>query len=58
MWELISSGGWLMLPIILSSVIAVAIVIERLWALRSGRKASRAAQFAHALQAPDQHPAQ
>ena len=39
MWELISSGGWLMLPIILSSVIAVAIVIERLWALRSSRVA-------------------
>ncbi|HBT56801.1 MAG TPA: biopolymer transporter ExbB, partial [Pseudomonas sp.] len=39
MWELISSGGWLMLPIILSSVIAVAIVIERLWTLRSGRVA-------------------
>ena len=39
MWELISAGGWLMLPIILSSVIAVAIVIERLWALRTSRVA-------------------
>ncbi|MFN3581984.1 MAG: MotA/TolQ/ExbB proton channel family protein [Pseudomonas sp.] len=39
MWELISAGGWLMLPIVLSSVIAVAIVIERLWALRSSRVA-------------------
>lgn len=39
MWELISAGGWLMLPIILSSVIAVAIVLERLWALRSSRVA-------------------
>jgi len=38
-WELISAGGWLMLPIILSSVIAAAIVIERLWALRSARVA-------------------
>jgi biopolymer transport protein ExbB len=34
-WELISAGGWLMLPILVSSVIAVAIVIERLWTLRS-----------------------
>lgn len=39
MWELISAGGWLMLPIILSSVIAAAIVIERLWTLRSRRVA-------------------
>jgi len=38
-WELISAGGWLMLPIVLSSVIAAAIVIERLWALRSSRVA-------------------
>jgi biopolymer transport protein ExbB len=36
-WELISAGGWLMLPILVSSVIAVAIVIERLWTLRSGK---------------------
>lgn len=39
MWELISAGGWLMLPIILSSVVALAIVFERLWALRSSRVA-------------------
>lgn len=37
MWELISAGGWLMLPIVLSSVIAVAIIIERLWTLRTSR---------------------
>ncbi|AQZ95618.1 MotA/TolQ/ExbB proton channel family protein [Halopseudomonas phragmitis] len=37
MWELISAGGWLMLPILLCSVIAVAIVIERAWTLRSTR---------------------
>lgn len=37
MWELISAGGWLMLPILVSSVIAVAIVIERLWTLRSSK---------------------
>lgn len=39
MWELIRAGGWLMLPIVLSSVIAAAIVLERLWALRSTRVA-------------------
>lgn len=39
MWELIQAGGWLMLPIILSSVVAAAIVLERLWTLRSARVA-------------------
>lgn len=34
MWELIKAGGWLMLPIILCSVLALAIVLERLWMLR------------------------
>jgi len=33
-WELVKSGGWLMLPIILSSVIALAIIAERLWSLQ------------------------
>ena len=37
MWELVKSGGWLMLPIILCSVVAVAIVAERLWTLRAAR---------------------
>lgn len=37
MWELIKSGGWIMLPIIVCSVIAVAIVAERLWTLRPGK---------------------
>ena len=37
MWELIKSGGWMMLPIILCSVLAVAIVVERLWTLRTGK---------------------
>jgi len=36
-WELIKSGGWLMLPIILCSVAAMAIVAERLWTLRPSR---------------------
>lgn len=37
MWELVKSGGWMMLPIILSSIAALAVVIERLWALRAER---------------------
>jgi biopolymer transport protein ExbB len=36
-WELIKSGGWIMLPIVLCSIIAVAIVAERLWTLRASR---------------------
>ena len=37
MWELIKTGGWLMLPIILSSVASLAITLERAWALRRDR---------------------
>lgn len=37
MWELVKSGGWIMLPIILCSVLAVAIVAERLWTLRAAK---------------------
>lgn len=37
MYELVIAGGWLMLPIILCSVVAMAIIIERLWTLRSSR---------------------
>lgn len=33
MFELIKSGGWLMMPILLCSVIALAICIERFWSL-------------------------
>jgi len=36
-FELIKAGGWLMLPIIASSVIAMAITVERLWMLRLRR---------------------
>jgi len=32
--ELLQAGGWLMVPILLCSVAATAIVIERFWALR------------------------
>ena len=34
MFEIIKSGGLLMLPIILCSVIALAIIVERYWTLR------------------------
>ncbi|MEL7935646.1 MULTISPECIES: MotA/TolQ/ExbB proton channel family protein [Pseudomonas] len=37
MWELVKAGGWMMLPIILSSIAATAIVAERLWTLRRSR---------------------
>lgn len=37
MIEFIKAGGWLMVPIILSSVIAMTIIIERFLALRGGR---------------------
>jgi len=32
--ELVKSGGWLMIPIIICSVIAMAIIIERFWSLQ------------------------
>ena len=35
MFELIKAGGWLMVPILLCSVVALAIVLERAWVLRS-----------------------
>ena len=37
MLELIQAGGWLMWPIIACSVVAMAIIIERLWMLRTSR---------------------
>jgi biopolymer transport protein ExbB len=36
-FEIIKAGGWLMLPIIACSVVALAIVIERLWSLKRSR---------------------
>jgi len=35
--ELMRAGGWLMLPILACSIIALAIVMERLWTLRRRR---------------------
>lgn len=34
MFEIIKSGGWMMLPIVLSSIVAMAIICERFWALQ------------------------
>ena len=35
MLELVKAGGWLMWPIIACSIIAMAIVVDRLWAYRN-----------------------
>ena len=37
MYELVKAGGWLMLPIIACSIVALAIILERFWALRGER---------------------
>lgn len=34
MFEIIAAGGWLMVPILLCSVLAVAIIAERFWSLQ------------------------
>lgn len=41
MLEVVQAGGWLMVPILLSSVIAAAICVERLWSLAPSRIAPR-----------------
>jgi biopolymer transport protein ExbB len=35
--EIVRGGGWLMLPIMLCSIVAIAIVIERFWTLSAAR---------------------
>jgi biopolymer transport protein ExbB len=37
MLEIVIAGGWVMVPIILCSVMAAAIIIERLWTLQTRR---------------------
>ena len=37
MLEIILAGGWLMLPILICSTLAVAIIIERFWSLRRSK---------------------
>lgn len=39
MWELIKAGGWVMLPMVLASILALAICLERAWTLRRSRVA-------------------
>jgi len=39
--ELVFAGGWMMIPLILASVLAVAICIERFWTLRSEKIAPK-----------------
>ena len=41
MYEIIKAGGWLMLPIIACSIVALAIVIERFWTLQKERVAPK-----------------
>ena len=35
MWEIILAAGWPIWPLIFASIIALAIIVERAWALRS-----------------------
>ena len=37
MLEIVQAGGWLMLPIIACSIVAAAIILERLWTLQQKR---------------------
>ena len=37
MLEIVQAGGWLMLPIIACSIVAAAIIFERLWTLQNKR---------------------
>ena len=37
MWEIVTAGGWLMLPIVACSIVALAIVGERFYTLRAER---------------------
>jgi len=39
--ELVFAGGWMMIPLILASIIAVAICIERFWTLQSEKVAPK-----------------
>jgi len=36
-WELIEAGGWLMVPIVACSLLALAIIGERIWTLQRAR---------------------
>lgn len=34
MWEILRAGGWIMVPLVLMSVLSLAIIAERFWSLR------------------------
>ncbi len=36
-FEIVKSGGWMMLPIILCSIAAMAIIVERFWSLQKNK---------------------
>jgi biopolymer transport protein ExbB len=37
MWEIVRTGGWMMIPLALSSLVGLAVLIERVFVLRRGR---------------------
>jgi len=37
MFEIIQAGGWVMWPILLCSIVAMGIIVERFWALRTSK---------------------
>ena len=37
MWEIIQAAGWPIWPLILTSIIGVAIILERFWSLRKSQ---------------------
>ncbi len=41
MLELIKSGGWMMIPILICSVVSLAIILERFWSLQARKVAPR-----------------
>ena len=60
MYEIVKAGGWLMVPLILCSVLAVAIILERLWTLRRKRVlpedlTARVWSWAHSRQLDEGH---
>ncbi|NOS87717.1 MAG: MotA/TolQ/ExbB proton channel family protein, partial [Methylococcaceae bacterium] len=37
MFEIIKSGGWMMIPLVFCSVLAMGIVVERFWSLQKNK---------------------
>ncbi|MEY2700334.1 MAG: hypothetical protein RIQ52_1089 [Pseudomonadota bacterium] len=35
MWEILNAGGWIMWPLVICSVVAMSVTLERLWYLRT-----------------------